>query len=104
MRKRKSSVCCDGSDSGGASGDASMAARKKLWHPDIVRQRIRVSQLLNRLNNHAAGKCEMSQTQVRAAEILLKKSLPDLSSVEMTGEGGGPLQIVQKVYADRDPE
>jgi hypothetical protein len=30
--------------------------------------------------------CEMSATQVRAAEILLKKVVPDLSSVEHSGE------------------
>ena len=70
-----------------------MAARKKLWHPDIVRQRIQTSQLLNRLNDHVHGKCQLSQTQVRAAEILLKKALPDLQSTELTGPGGSELNV-----------
>ena len=42
--------------------------------------------MLNRLQDHAFGDCEMSSTQVRAAEIALKKVLPDLSSVESKNE------------------
>jgi hypothetical protein len=47
--------------------------------------------LINRLQLHIFGKVEMSQTQVRAVEILLKKCLPDLESVEVTGKDGEPL-------------
>jgi hypothetical protein len=42
--------------------------------------------LINRLISHALGEVEMTQTQVRAVEILLRKTLPDLSAVENTGE------------------
>jgi hypothetical protein len=62
-----------------------MAARKRRgtseqgWSEE-VRERIRSSMLLNRLLGHALGECEMTQTQVRAAEICLRKTLPDLSS------------------------
>lgn len=68
-----------------------MAARKTLTHPDKVRERIQTSQLVNRLTNHALGKCDMGPTQVRAAEILLRKSLPDLQQMQITGAEGGPL-------------
>jgi hypothetical protein len=44
-----------------------MAKRKMLFHPDYVREKIRASQLINRL-------------QLRAIEILLRKSIPDLNS------------------------
>lgn len=47
--------------------------------------------LINRLQDHALGKVEMSATQVRAAEALIRKSLPDLKSVEWTGEDGKEL-------------
>jgi hypothetical protein len=58
-----------------------MAARKnKIRHDEETRAKIQTSQLLNRLSNHALGQCEMSPTQVRAAEILLRKTMPDLSS------------------------
>lgn len=64
-----------------------MAARvNKIRHDDETRAKIRTSQLINRLTDHAFGDVELSQTQVRSIEILLKKTLPDLSSVEMSGD------------------
>jgi hypothetical protein len=70
-----------------------MATRKQLFHPDEVRAKIQASQLINRLHDNAFGKVELTQSQVRSIEILLKKAIPDLSAVELTGEGGGPLQM-----------
>lgn len=55
-------------------------------HQQDVRRKIQASQILNRLSNHVAGKVELSATQIRAAEILLRKVLPDLSAVEHTGD------------------
>jgi hypothetical protein len=63
-----------------------MAARKRTWTPEVVRGRIRTSMLARRLTKHALGKCEMTSTQVAAALGLLKKTLPDLSATELTGE------------------
>jgi hypothetical protein len=48
-----------------------------------ARDTIPTAQLLQRLEDHALGKVEMSSTEVRAAEILLKKRLPDLSTMAM---------------------
>ena len=62
-----------------------MAARIHLTHPEIVRQRIRTSQLVLRLTNHAHGRVEMSATQVTAALGLLRKSLPDLTAISHSG-------------------
>jgi hypothetical protein len=59
-----------------------MAKRKQLFHPDEVRAKIQASQLCNRLHQHAFGEIELSQTQIKCAEILLKKAMPDLSSVD----------------------
>lgn len=72
-----------------------MAARIRKQHQDEVRARIQVSQLLNVLQNQALGEGpDLSPSRMKAIEILLRKSLPDLSSVELTGEGGGPVQII----------
>lgn len=68
-----------------------MAARLNRRHAEHVRAKIQASQLINRLQDHAHGKVEMSPTQVRAAEVCLKKALPDLASVAHTGPGGEPL-------------
>lgn len=59
----------------------------------MVRDKIQATQLINRLENHALGEVELSQTQIKAIEILLKKSLPDLSSVELSGKDGGPIEM-----------
>lgn len=60
-----------------------MAARtRKILHDERTKEKIQTTQLINRLQNHALGKVEMTPTQVRAAEILLKKTTPDLSSAE----------------------
>lgn len=59
-----------------------MAARKQNWHPDGIREKIKVSQLVNRLNKFIKGEIDLTSQQVRAIEILLKKTVPDLSSVE----------------------
>lgn len=63
-----------------------MAARKRLLHDQKTREKIQTSQLINRLQNHVDGVIELSATQIRAAEILIRKTLPDLSSVEHSGE------------------
>jgi hypothetical protein len=65
-----------------------MAARtKKIRHPEDTRLKIQTSQLINRLNSHAVGKVDLSPTQVKAIEILLRKALPDLSAVDATMNG-----------------
>jgi hypothetical protein len=57
-----------------------MAARNRNWTPEVVRQKIRTSMLINHLQNHVVGKIQMSKTQVAAAGLLLKKTLPDMVS------------------------
>ena len=61
-----------------------MAKRKMLFHPDYVREKIRASQLINRLHKCAFG--EISLTQLRAIEILLRKTIPDLAATEIRSE------------------
>ncbi len=39
----------------------------------------------------------MTPSQIQAAKILLAKAVPDLQSVEHTGEGGGPVQVAFNV-------
>lgn len=62
-----------------------MAARINRKHQETVREKIKASQLINRLTNHALGdlKKPMDATQVTAALGVLKKALPDLSSSEV---------------------
>jgi hypothetical protein len=45
-----------------------MAKRKMLFHPDYVREKIRASQLINRLHKCAFGEISLTMTQLRAIE------------------------------------
>jgi hypothetical protein len=57
-------------------------------HQEDVRRKIQVSQLLNVLHDHALSETgEISPSRMKAIEILLRKSLPDLSSVTLEGAG-----------------
>ena len=78
-----------------------MAARLRKTHQDDVRAKIQASQLINVLQNHALGISEeLSASRIKAIEVLLKKSVPDLSSIEMTGAGGGALSLNVSVKFD----
>lgn len=62
-------------------------------HQADVRAKIQASQLINVLQKHAlSGEGEIPLSRMKAIEILLRKSLPDLSSVEMSGPDGGAIQ------------
>lgn len=71
-----------------------MAAR--ITNPNSkpeVRSKIQTGMLLSRLHDNVLGKIEMSQGQIKSAEILLRKSLPDLSAVAIgQDETKGPVQ------------
>jgi hypothetical protein len=64
-------------------------------HQDDVRKKIQVSQLLNVLQNHALGISEdLSPTRMKAIEILLRKSMPDMASITISGDSDLPLQHI----------
>lgn len=66
-----------------------MAARLRAKHQEEVRTKIQTSQLLNVLQDHALGKTvELAQSRIKAIEILLRKTLPDLSQISGAGPNG----------------
>ena len=70
-----------------------MAARLRKHHSDEIRAKIQASQLINVLQNHALnGGEEFSATRMKAIEILLRKSVPDLSAVTISGDEDNPLR------------
>ena len=82
-----------------------MAARKQLFHPDIVRQKIQTSQLINRLTKNALSDAEiMTASQVNSARILLGKAIPDLSSVALSGDPENPVVVEKIVREIVDPK
>lgn len=79
---------------------------KGAWTTDKVRARIQTAMLINRLQKFATGAdgIVMTDAQVRAALGLLKKSLPDLQAVQLSGPGGGPVMIqrIERVIVKPD--
>lgn len=72
-----------------------MAARINTRHQDMVREKIRASQLINRLEGHVFGEVDMQASQVTAALGLLKKCLPDLSESKAdVNVGGGLIEVL----------
>lgn len=68
-----------------------MAARLNPRHQQFVRDKIKARRIVEELQKHIDGEREMSSTQIRAAQILLDKSVPSLQAMELTGENGTSL-------------
>lgn len=65
-------------------------------YPEIARERIKSTLLIDKLQNHILeGESHpMTKTQVSAAIALLKKTVPDLQSIEATHKGDAANPIV----------
>lgn len=74
-----------------------MAARKTKSVSEDWRARIKTSMLINRLQDHVEGHVELTKSQVSAALGLLKKTAPDLSAVDHSGD------VTQTHYVARVP-
>lgn len=70
------------------------ATKRNAMNIAEAREKIQTTQLINRLTKHALGEIELSPTQVRAIEILLKKSVPDLANVQHSGDEEKPMRMV----------
>ena len=78
-----------------------MAARRfSPKHDAMTREKIRTSQLINRLCALANGEIEMPPHAVTAALGLLRKTLPDLSSVEQTVTNVQPFAVLPNEIKD----
>lgn len=76
-----------------------MAARTNLRQQDQTREAIKTTQLVKRLQFYALGEkdeagnvVDLDAGKLKAIEVLLRKSLPDLSSVELVGDPDNPLE------------
>ena len=71
--------------------------KRNAMNIEETRQKIQAIQLINRLQNHALKDATMSDSQIKAALGLLKKSVPDLANVEVSGPGGGAIDMRHEV-------
>ena len=68
------------------TGKGSRTSRASRQLTEEWREKIKTSLLINRLGECAFGNVEMTSQQIKAAEILLKKVIPDLKSIDMTSD------------------
>jgi hypothetical protein len=72
-----------------------MAKRKQLFHPDEVKEKIRVSQLINRLQDNALSDQEfLTQGQIASINSLLDRVVPKLKATEIRGPGEDGAHVV----------
>jgi hypothetical protein len=71
----------------------SITAKLNPRHQQLIRDKINAGLLVERLTECALGQLELTSQQMKAIEILLKKSVPDLSAVEMTGDADAPILL-----------
>ena len=74
-----------------------MSVRHRNWQTEKTREKIRVTQLIRRLEKFALGEkddqnldIDMSPAQVKAAQAVIDKALPSLASVDQTVENVAP--------------
>jgi hypothetical protein len=94
-------------DNDQAERQSAMARPIGKLHQEDVRRKIQVSQLLNVLQDHALNEVgEISPSRMKAIEILLRKSLPDLTAVTISGDEDNPLRIqeVRRTIVDPKPQ
>lgn len=70
---------------------------------DRARDRIRATHLIDRLQAHVMGLVALESSQIRAAEILLKKVMPDLQATELSTADGNPVITFQWATHDAPP-
>jgi hypothetical protein len=68
-------------------------------HQEDVRKKIQVGQLIKVLEDHALSTedKELLPSRIKAIQILLNKSLPDLSSMQLTGDDDKPVVIEHNI-------
>lgn len=81
-----------------------MAARLNLRQQDQTRAAIQTTQLVKRLQFYALGAKDDQGTvpdldtgKLKAIEILLRKTLPDLSAVTLSGDEDNPLKTITRI-------
>ena len=71
-----------------------MAVRLNRLHQESVIEKIRASQLIKRLENHALGELEMTATQIQATKILLDKCVGNAATkIDVGGQQDNPINV-----------
>lgn len=82
-----------------------MAARtRKIRHDDETRAKIQAAQIINRFTQCLMGEISLDAQQVSCGKTLLAKILPDLQSVDHSGDVATPFVIYTPPPAETSEE
>ncbi len=56
------------------------------FHSEVARAKIQASMIIERMQKHFKGELELSMTQIRVGEILLRKCVPDLVQTDILAQ------------------
>lgn len=89
------------------SAEANSARRNQLReeHAEVVREKIQTSNLLIALHGFALGtsKSKMTGTRLKAIEMLLDKTLPNLASIKHEVEARNVTFLIDTTFDDTEP-
>lgn len=77
-----------------------MAARLRKTHQEDVRTKIKVTELINRVQDYALGILsdeDVSSNRLNAIKMLLAKTLPDLTSIEISNAEDEEFKTVTRI-------
>lgn len=63
-------------------------------------ERVQATKIIKRVNDCALGKIEMTNEQLRAAQMCMAKVIPDLKATEVTHSGEMTIQEVRRVLVN----
>lgn len=83
-----------------------MATRNHRFHDPKTRAIIQAGQLVKVLQDHALSDDDkpMMASRLKAIEILLRKTVPDLSATELTGDPENPIGVTAIERTIVDPK
>src|SRR5215472_17662586 len=58
--------------------------RKSEFHSEVTRERIRAGVIIDRFQKHFMGELDLTPTQIRVGEILLRKVIPALTHTDLS--------------------
>jgi len=59
---------------------------RREWN-QAARDKINSTRIVKRFLNHFEGEAELTRDQIKVGEILLRKTLPDLTATDLTTKG-----------------
>jgi len=79
-------------------GEINQRSQEKL------RSSIKCLEIIEAVQDHVLGKLKMTNTQIRGAEILLRKVQPDLTATALSDASDGKLPLLKIIRREPDKD